>query len=226
MCYNGDLFKPNFMHLEYVCADPDAVRESATLLKILAKFNAAKAMKARRNGGIAWENITTDRVFADYALACEVWEFAKQRLTAKFFRFEQLTAVIKETLGQIRTVDVNRKIPAEEVCERITYFGLKPALDYMLSTNENRGTEFMGSIHSDYTAALKSINEGDLQLLEQAVADKLIYIVEIHRAFQTGEPTFEKLIENLRAAAGKKAGGKETKPADSADPACRPGLCA
>lgn len=214
------------MHLEYVCADPDAVRESATLLRILVKFNSAKTREARRNDGSAWKEVTPDDVFSNYALACEVWDFAKQRLTAKFFRFEQLTTVINETLGQIRAVDVNRKIAPEEVCERITYFGLKPALDYMFATERNRGVEFMGKIHPSYTATLKSINEGDLQLLERAIEDKLIYLVDIHRAFLTGEPVFEQLIENLRAAAGKKAGGKETKPIDSADPACRPGLCA
>lgn len=215
------------MHLEYVCADADAVRESTTLLKILAKFNAAKAIEARRNGGITWNKVTPEDVFANYALACEVWEFAKQRLTAKFFRFEQLTTVINETLGQIRTVDVNRKIPAEEVCARITYFGLRPALDYMLATKENRGPEFMGKIHPTYTAALQSITEGDLQLLERAVADKLIYIVEIHRAFQTGKPTFEILMENLRSEAPKAAAkAAKTASADPTDPACRPGLCA
>lgn len=213
------------MHLEYVCADPDAVHESSTLIKILAKFNAAKAREARRNGGTAWKDVTPDQVFADYALAREVWEFAKQRLTAKFFKFERLATVIKETLGQIRAVDVNRKIAPEEVCERITYFGLKPALDYMFATERSRGVEFMGKIHPSYTAALQSITEGDLQLLERAVADKLIYIVNIHSAFLNGEPAFEVLMENLRVEAAKKAKGKETK-SDPADPACRPGRCA
>lgn len=175
------------MRLEYVCADSDAVRESATLLKILSIFNKEKV-----------NQVTPDQVFADYALACKVWEFAKSRLTANFSQFEQLTAVIKETLGQIRTVDANRKIAAEEVCERITCFGLKPALDYMFSTKEHPGTELTGSIHPSYTDALKSITEGDLQLLERTVADKLMYPINIHRAFRTGQPTFEALMENIR----------------------------
>lgn len=203
------------MRLEYVCADADAVRESATLLKILVKFNEEKGRQ-----------VTPDQVFADYALACEVWEFAKPRLTANFSQFEQLAMVINETLGQIRAVDVDRKIAAEEVCERITYFGLKPALDYMLSTKENRGVEFIGSIHPTYTAALYSITEGDLQILERAVADKLIFLIDLHRAFQTGAPTFEALMENLRSADAEKKKSKKGKPEDAADPACRPGMCA
>lgn len=216
------------MHLEGYCDNPEEVRQSRTLMKVLWKFNLAQHREFCRNGVAKWKDVTPEDVFANYALAQEVWEFAKQRLTAKFFRFEHLMAVMNETLGQIRAVDVNRKIAPEEVCERITYFGLRPALDYMLSTKENRGTEFMGKIHPSYTAALKSINEGDLQLLERAVADKLMFLIDIHRAFQTGEPAFEVLIENLRAEATKKSGVKPTKSdsTDPADPACRPGMCA